>query len=131
MSILCNWRLSLLLCFHQRLCKTGKMLPREKAKEIKGTKEVAEAAERKSGCLQDGLEGGSDDKVGSGCQEARNQALMLRIERRELDSSSKQECSWSPTISLSTVSNLNLSRGIIPACNSSGQAHFLNDEEDG
>ena len=78
MSILCNWCLSL-LCFHQRLCKTGKMLPRQKAKEIKGTKEVAEAAERKFDCLQDGLEGGSNDKVGSGCQEARNQALMLRM----------------------------------------------------
>ena len=54
---------------------------------------MAEAAERKSGCLQDGLEGGSDDKVCAGCQGAGNQALMLRMERRELESSSQYECS--------------------------------------
>ena len=29
------------------------------------------------------------------------------------------------------MSNLNISRGIIPACNSSGQVQFLNDEGDG
>lgn len=70
------------------------MLPRQKAKETEGAKEVGEAAERKLGCLKGGLEGGSDDKVCAGCQGAGNQALMLRMERRELEASFQYECSW-------------------------------------
>lgn len=64
-----------------------------------------------------GLEGGSDDKVGTGQWKARNQTLKL-AENGEKKTGSFFQVQMAPGFSislLSVVSNLNLSRAITPS----------------
>lgn len=67
-----------------------------------------------------GLEGGSDDKVGTGQWKARNQTLMP-AENGEKKTGSFFQVQTAPGFSislLSVVSNLNISRAITPSPNS-------------
>lgn len=88
---------------------------------------MGEAAEGKFVCLQDGLEGGNDDKVVwvVGSQESGSDT-----ENGGKQSGSSSKCKWSrfPIISRSDRRNVNLSRVITPSCNGSDQVHFQDDE---